>query len=95
MLWIQEAAHGVVFKAIVQPRSSRNKIAGLQGEALKIKLKAPPVEGAANKMCVDFLAKCLKVPKSDVQIIRGHTTRTKKVLVRSATREKIESLLKL
>jgi uncharacterized protein (TIGR00251 family) len=67
---------------------------GLKGDALKIRLTAPPVEGAANKMCVEFLAKTLKVKKSDVEIIRGQASRSKKVLVRSATRKEIESLLK-
>ena len=94
MLWIQETDDGVVFKARVQPRGSRNEIAGLQGDALKIKLTAPPVEGAANKMCIQFLAKCLNVRKSDVEIIRGQSSRTKKVLVKSVTRKKVESLVK-
>ncbi len=94
MLWIQETADGVVFKAIVQPRSSRNEIAGLHGDALKIRLTAPPVEGAANKMCIGFLAKCLKVKKSDIQIVRGQSRRAKKVLVKSASRKEVESLLK-
>ncbi len=93
-MWIQETADGVVFKIIVQPRGSKNEIIGLQGDALKIRLTAPPVEGAANKMCVEFLAKTLKVRKSDVEIIRGQASRSKKLLVRSATREMIESLLK-
>jgi uncharacterized protein (TIGR00251 family) len=94
MLWIQETRDGVIFKITVQPRGSRNEIAGLQGDAMKIRLTAPPVEGAANKMCVEFLAKSLKVRKSVVEIIRGRTSRSKKVLVRSATRKEIESLLK-
>lgn len=93
MLWIQETPDGVIFKITVQPRGSRNEIAGLQGDAMKIRLTAPPVEGAANKMCVEFLAKSLKVRKSVVEIICGRTSRSKKVLVRSATRKKIESLL--
>lgn len=93
MLWIQETPDGVIFKITVQPRGSRNEIAGLQGDAMKIRLTAPPVEGAANKMCVEFLAKSLKVRKSVVEIIRGRTSRSKKVLVRSATRKEIESLL--
>ena len=87
-MWIQETADGVVFKVIVQPRGSKNEIIGLQGDARKIKLTAPPVEGAANKMCVEFLAKTLKVRKSDVEIIRGQASRSKKLLVRSATRVK-------
>lgn len=95
MLWIKETPEGVIFKAVVQPRGSRNEIVGLQGDALKIRLTAPPVEGAANKMCVEFLAKSLKVRKSDVEIVRGQNSKTKHLLVRSATREKIESLLKV
>lgn len=93
-MWIQEILEGVIFKVIVQPRGSKNEIIGLQGDALKLRLTAPPVEGAANKMCIDFLAKSLKVRKSDVEIVHGQRSRTKKMLVRSARRKKIESLLK-
>jgi len=95
MWWVQEIPEGVTFKVTVQPRGSRNELVGLQGDALKIKLTAPPVEGAANRMCVEFLAKSLKVRKSDVEIIQGHSSRAKKVLVRSASRDSIESLLKV
>ena len=94
MLWIRETPEGVIFKVIVQPRGSKNEIIGLQRDALKIRLTAPPVEGAANKMCIEFLAKSLKIRKSDVEIVRGQRSRTKKMLVRSARRKKIESLLK-
>jgi len=93
-MWIQETLEGVIFKVIVQPRGSKNEIIGLQGDALKLRLTAPPVEGAANKMCIDFLAKSLKVRKSDVEIVHGQRSRTKKMLVRSARRKKIASLLK-
>jgi uncharacterized protein (TIGR00251 family) len=93
-MWIQETRNGVIFRVIVQPRGSKNEITGLQGDALKIRLTAPPVEGAANKMCIDFLARSLKVQKSDVEIVRGQASRAKKILVRSATRKEIESLLK-
>lgn len=93
-MWIQETNDGIVFKVTIQPRASQNEIMGLQGDALKIRLTAPPIEGAANKMCIAFLAKLLKVRKSDVEIVRGQSARTKKILLRSATREKIESFLK-
>lgn len=93
-MWIKETPKGVIFKAVVQPRGSRNEIVGLQGDALKIRLTAPPVEGAANKMCIEFLAKSLKVRKSDVEIVSGLSSKTKHLLVRSATRKKIESLLR-
>lgn len=57
-------------------------ISGQHGDALKIKLTAPPVDDAANKMCVQYLAKCLKIPKSSIEIISGHTSRTKRLLLR-------------
>jgi hypothetical protein len=94
MLWIQETHEGVIFKAVIQPRGSRNEIVGLKDDALKIKLTAPPVQGAANKMCIDFLAKTLKVRKSDVEIVRGQGSRTKQILVRGATPGKITALSK-
>ncbi len=78
-----EHPQGVVFKVLVQPRSSKNMISGLHDDALKIKLTAPPVDNAANRMCIKFLAKCLKVSKSSIEIINGHTIRRKQVLLRS------------
>ena len=83
MLPISEHPEGITFTILVQPRSAKNMIVGLHGEALKIKLTAPPVDNAANKMCIKFLAKILGVSKSQIQIISGHTNRTKKILLRS------------
>ena len=67
----------------MQPRSAKNTIVGLHDDALKLKLTAAPVDNAANKMCVKFLAKTLGVSKSQVEIISGHTSRTKQILLRS------------
>ena len=83
MEFVKKSPHGVTFKVFAQPRSSKNMISGLYKDSLKIKLMAPPVEGAANKMCIKYLAKCLEVPKSSLEIISGHTSRTKKMLLRS------------
>lgn len=58
-------------------------IIGLYGDALKIKLTAPPVDNAANMMCVKFLAKALNVAKSSLDIIAGHTSRNKQVLLKA------------
>ncbi len=68
-------------RVYVQPRSARNAIVGPHADSLKVKLTAPPVEGAANKMCVDFFAKILKLPKSSVEIVSGHTGRAKGVMI--------------
>jgi uncharacterized protein (TIGR00251 family) len=80
---MSEHPQGVVFKVFVQPRSSKIMIAGIHGEALKLKLTAPPVDNAANKMCTKVLAKCIGVSNSQIEIISGHTSRTKQVLLRS------------
>jgi len=81
MVPIDEHPRGLVLKIFVQPRASKNMIAGIHGDALKIKLTAPPVDGAANKMCLQFLAKWLKVSKSSLEIIAGETARNKTILI--------------
>ena len=86
-LSIRETPSGLVFKLMVQPRSSKNAVVGLHGDALKIKLTAPPVEGKANRACIGFLAKCLGVAKSDIAIVSGHSGRTKQVLLALADRD--------
>jgi uncharacterized protein (TIGR00251 family) len=82
MLKIDGDKTGLKFNIYVQPRSSRNQVVGLHGDALKVRIKAPPVEGAANKMCIAVLAKALKIPKSTIEIVSGQASRTKRVQVR-------------
>jgi len=82
MLFINKNTKGIIFKVFIQPRASKNIIAGIYGDAIKIRLTAPPVNGAANKMCIKYLANILKVPKSKIEIISGHTSRTKHLLVK-------------
>lgn len=94
MLSIHENPQGITFKVFIQPKSSKNMIAGLHGDALKIKLTAPPVDGAANKMCVQYLAKCLKVSKSSLEIVSGQTGRAKLILLRFAAGSDPEQELK-
>ncbi|MFZ2631640.1 MAG: DUF167 domain-containing protein [Desulfosalsimonadaceae bacterium] len=81
MLDIKKQPNGIVFKVHVQPKASKNAIVGLHDDALKIRLTAPPVDGAANKMCIHFLAKELGVPKSAIDIVAGHTSRTKHICI--------------
>ena len=91
MIQIRNHPEGVVFDVLVQPRSSKNAIVGPHAGALKIKLTAPPVENAANRMCITFLAKCLGLSKSSLEIITGHTGRHKQVLLRAGTQKISES----
>jgi len=87
MIPIRKHPQGLTFSVRVQPRSSKNTITGIHGEALKIKLTAAPVGNAANKMCISFLAKCLDVPKSCLDILSGQTSRTKLILVKPKSGE--------
>ena len=81
MIPVRDSDKGATFAVRVQPRASRNAIAGEMGEALKIALTAPPVEGKANEACVDFLANLLKVPRSSVTIASGESSRNKVVRI--------------
>lgn len=74
---------GIVLTLHIQPRASKNEVCGVQDHALKIRLTSPPVDGAANKLCREFLAGLFKVPKSAVEIISGETSRHKRVKITS------------
>lgn len=86
-LSVRRHPEGIIFKVSVQPKSARNMVVGLHGDAVKIKLTAPPVDNAANTQCIKFLAKVLGVSKSSLDIIVGHTSRNKQVLLRAAIGE--------
>jgi uncharacterized protein len=86
---------GILLKIYVQPKSSKNEIVGVHDGAIKIRLTAPPVDNAANEMCVKFLAKQLGISKSSINIISGHTSRFKQIFIRYATEgvSNIEAIL--
>jgi uncharacterized protein (TIGR00251 family) len=83
MLTIKATANGLTFSVYVQPRSSKAVIVGCHDNALKIKLTAPPVGGAANKQCIQILAKALALPKSAIAITGGQTSRVKVISIKS------------
>ncbi len=95
MLNIREDKNGVVFKVRVQPRSSKNQIAGLFDDSLKVRLTAPPVEGEANEACCAFLAKVLAVPRFRVKIAAGQSSRNKLVSVEGVSMEQVLKALGL
>jgi len=81
MIAIQEFTEGVSFAVRVHPRAQKNAITGMLGDALKVSLTAPPVEGKANAACIEFFANLLKVPRSSVTIASGQTGRRKVIRV--------------
>lgn len=78
---ITQGDGGVRFAVHAQPRASRTELAGPHGDAIRIRLAAPPVEGAANAELVSFLAKLLGVPRSAVRVVTGRRGRRKTVEV--------------
>jgi uncharacterized protein len=90
---ITETTDGVTFSIHVQPKASRNEICGLSGSELKIRLTSPPVEGAANTLCREFLAKLFRVAKSNVRIIAGEKSRHKTVTIHGVSGESVRNLL--
>ena len=82
---------GLLIDVRVQPKSSKNAIVGIHGAALKIKLNAPPVEGKANKALIQLVAKLLKCPKSNVEIVSGQASRNKRLLIHIDNNGDIES----
>ena len=74
---INTCENGIRFSAIIQPRSPKNEISGIYNNSLKIRLTSPPIDGAANKTCVKFLAKWLGVSPSRVRIVTGLSSKNK------------------
>jgi uncharacterized protein (TIGR00251 family) len=82
---VTESNGRVRFAVHVQPRAAKTEIAGIHGDALKIRLNAPPVDGAANEALVKFLADTFAVARRDVRIVAGETSRSKIVEVEGIT----------
>ena len=93
MLEVQEREGTVIFSVKVQPRASKDEIAGEMGGALKVRLRAPAVEDRANEALVEFLAQLLKTPRSAVRILGGERSRTKRLEIRGVTQQQILSLV--
>ena len=92
---VKETADSITFTIRVQPRARRNAIVGELGDALKLALIAPPIEGRANEACMDFLAETLDIPRSAVSIIAGQTSRNKVIRVTGITAAQLRERLQL
>ncbi len=92
---VQDTPEGVLLTVHVQPKASRTEYAGVYGAALKIRVAAPPMEGAANEALIEFLADSLGIPKSTITIRTGATGRHKRVLLRGVAAEHVRRIFKL
>jgi uncharacterized protein (TIGR00251 family) len=90
---IRESNGAVSFEVKVVPRAGKSEIVGPEGDGIKIRLQAPPVEGKANAALVKFLAETFAVPRSQVEILTGHTGRKKVVRIRGVTAIQVEEVV--
>jgi uncharacterized protein (TIGR00251 family) len=90
---VSEDEAGVTIAVQVVPRASRNQVAGVQGDQLKVRVTAPPVEGAANEALLGFLAAALGVRRRDLQLVAGERARRKLVRVRGLDAATVEARL--
>ena len=89
MFAIHISEQGVSFAVKVHPRAKKDAIIGELGDALKVSLTAPPLDGRANDACIAFLAKVLNVPRSSVTIASGHSSRNKVIRVVGLSAEEL------
>lgn len=78
----------------VAPRASRSEVVGMHDGALKIRIAAPPVDGAANAEMIKILAKFFGVAKSDISIVSGETSKNKRIKIENLSVSKFEELIK-
>ena len=81
MPWITQQDGGVLLTLRVVPRAARSEVGAPLGDALKIRLQAPPVDGKANAALIEFLAEALGIPRRSVRLVAGTTSRAKRVMV--------------
>lgn len=92
-LFFQPSTDGVLLRVYVQPKASREGIAGYHGDALKIRLKAPPVEGEANAACIRFLASLFGLPQTNLSIKTGHKSRLKLIEMEGISIEEVKKVI--
>ena len=93
MIAIRETAHGAVFTVKVHPRARKNAITGTVGDAVKLALTAPPVDGKANQAVVEFFADFFQIPRSSITITSGTTSRLKTVRITGLAADQLRQRL--
>ncbi len=91
--WLKAVDGGVELLVVVQPRASRSRVVGEHDGRLKVQLAAPPVDGEANAALVDLLAGLLRVRKSAIELLDGHTGRRKRLKVGGLDAAAVEAVM--
>jgi uncharacterized protein (TIGR00251 family) len=93
--WLEEKDGFLILNLRVVPRASKDAIQGRLGDALKVRIQAPPVEGKANAYLVKFLSKLWKIPRRDIEILSGETGRNKRIRILNPPDELHKELLSI
>jgi uncharacterized protein (TIGR00251 family) len=91
--YLHETDDGVILRIKVQPRASRDEVVGVQGDALKVRITAPPVEGAANTHLLTVLAKQLGIPRGRLELRTGSTSRLKSITIQGISAAEVRRRL--
>jgi len=94
MISIQHTPAGATFSIKIHPRARKNAITGELGDALKLSLTAPPLEGRANDACIEFFANLLNVPRSSVTIASGQKSRMKVIRIAGVSADELQEKLR-
>ena len=94
MIPLKETSSGITFSVKVQPRARKNAITGTVGDALKLALTAPPVEGKANQAVIEFLADFFEIPRSSITIASGASSRLKVIRISGANLQSLKERLR-
>lgn len=95
MGWIQESKTGVTIQVHATPRASKNQIQGLHGDAVKIKLKAPPVDGKANEALIEFISGTLGIPQRQITLLSGQTSRQKRLSLQGVSANQVSQAFRI
>lgn len=95
MGWLTEKGGCIFINIHLQPRASKNEIAGIHGDSIKLRLTSPPVDGAANSHAIEFFAKKLGVQKSKITIVSGEKSRHKTLKIEGLTKTEAASSMGL
>lgn len=93
MSWFEDKGDYLIINVRAVPRASKDGIQGIMGDALKVRIQAPPVEGKANDCLIKFLSKQWKVPRASIELLSGETGRNKRLRIANPSAELRAALL--
>jgi uncharacterized protein (TIGR00251 family) len=84
---------GCIVSLLIQPRASKNELVGILNGNLKVRLTSPPIDGAANSLCIEFFARILKTSRSRIQIVAGAASRHKRLSIEGVSPEEFRAAI--